>query len=261
MAHFVKISENNEVLQTIIIDNNILGEPDISFPETEKIGQDFIKNNLNLLGNWLQTSYNNNFRGKFATPGMIYYKNLDMFLYKKPYESWILNDNNDWVPPISIPDEALEQGFGKFYKWEWSEENKNWIKKNECPYEGWTYDSILDQWSPNVEIPDLEEGEQYSWDNNDKKFYKFKTLIQNKNGGQFINQFNQPYLSWTKFIIDEEMNVFGWTPPVKFINGFPYLYWDENKKSWIPEEENIKNNLNLSPRYNIFIDGSSFEVE
>lgn len=262
MAHFTKISENNIVLETIVIDNNVLGEPNISFPETEKIGQDFIKNNLNLSGNWLQTSYNNNFRGKFAIPGMIYDENLNMFLYEKPYESWTLNEDNDWTPPVPIPNTILNQGFGQFYKWEWSEKDKNWIKKNDCPYEDWTYDSVLDQWNPpSAEIPDLEEGEKYSWDNDNKKFYKFKTVIQNKDGIQFIHQVNQPYPSWTKFIINEEKKSIGWTPPSKFMDEFLYLYWNEDKKSWITEEENQKNNLNLNLRYNIFIDNSSFEVE
>lgn len=62
MAHFAKV-ENNKVGQVIVIANSDCG--DLDFPESEPIGQAFIAS-LGIEGTWLQTSYNNNFRGTYA---------------------------------------------------------------------------------------------------------------------------------------------------------------------------------------------------
>jgi hypothetical protein len=62
MAHFARI-ENGKVAQVIVISNDECGGGD--FPASEPIGQAFIAS-LGLLGQWLQTSYSNSFRGKFA---------------------------------------------------------------------------------------------------------------------------------------------------------------------------------------------------
>lgn len=66
MGYFAKIDKNGVVLQVISINNSVLNEPYLSFPETEKHGQQFINNVLGLSGTWLQTSYNASFRGKYA---------------------------------------------------------------------------------------------------------------------------------------------------------------------------------------------------
>ena len=68
MAHFAKI-ENNIVTQVIVISNDVCGEPELVFPDTELAGQAFIENILKLEGEWRQTSCNNNFRGKYAGIG------------------------------------------------------------------------------------------------------------------------------------------------------------------------------------------------
>lgn len=65
MAHFAKI-DNGIVQQVIVVNNETLG--DLEFPESEAIGQEFIAS-LGLDGSWKQTSYNANFRGKYAASG------------------------------------------------------------------------------------------------------------------------------------------------------------------------------------------------
>jgi hypothetical protein len=65
MAHFAKI-ENKVVTQVIVINNEVLG--DLEFPESEAVGQEFIAS-IVLDGTWKQTSYNANFRGKYAGIG------------------------------------------------------------------------------------------------------------------------------------------------------------------------------------------------
>jgi hypothetical protein len=65
MAHFAKV-ENGTVLQVIVVNNETLG--DLEFPDSEAVGQEFIAA-LGLDGTWKQTSYNANFRGKYAGIG------------------------------------------------------------------------------------------------------------------------------------------------------------------------------------------------
>jgi hypothetical protein len=67
MAHFARI-ENNIVQQVIVVNNEVLkDENDV---EQESIGAQFCADTFG--GEWIQTSYNGNFRGKFAGAGMKY---------------------------------------------------------------------------------------------------------------------------------------------------------------------------------------------
>jgi hypothetical protein len=78
MAHFAKI-ENNVVREVIVINNEVLENK--SFPESEAIGIAFCKSLYGADTEWLQTSYNANFRGKYAGIGMIYDELNDIFKY------------------------------------------------------------------------------------------------------------------------------------------------------------------------------------
>jgi hypothetical protein len=69
MAHFAKV-ENNIVQQVIVINNEVLENK--PFPESEPIGIAFCKSLYGENTEWLQTSYNENFRNRYAAPGMIY---------------------------------------------------------------------------------------------------------------------------------------------------------------------------------------------
>jgi len=76
MAHFAKI-ENNIVREIIVIGNPDCGGGD--FPESEPIGQAFIAS-IGLEGEWLQTSYNGNFRAVYAGIGYTYDEVSDTFV-------------------------------------------------------------------------------------------------------------------------------------------------------------------------------------
>lgn len=65
MAYFAEVN-NNEVMQVIAISNTDVDN--LPFPESEPIGQAFIAS-LGIGGDWLQTSYNGNFRGTYAGIG------------------------------------------------------------------------------------------------------------------------------------------------------------------------------------------------
>jgi hypothetical protein len=78
MAHFVQIN-NNVCGQVIVVNNEVLENK--PFPESESIGIEFCKLLYGSDTEWLQTSYNSNFRGKYASPGMIYNLTTDEFVY------------------------------------------------------------------------------------------------------------------------------------------------------------------------------------
>jgi len=65
MANFAKII-NNQVDAVIVVSNEVCD--DLPFPESEPLGQAFIAS-VGLQGEWLQTSYNGNFRGCYAGIG------------------------------------------------------------------------------------------------------------------------------------------------------------------------------------------------
>jgi len=69
MAYFAQLNDDNIVQQVISISNDVCGEPTLAFPDTEAAGRAFIANTLKLVGVWKQTSYNANFRGKYAGIG------------------------------------------------------------------------------------------------------------------------------------------------------------------------------------------------
>jgi hypothetical protein len=76
MAHFAKI-ENNVVTQVIVINNEVLENK--PFPESEPIGIAFCKSLYGADTEWLQTSYNENFRGNYAGIGISYDPATDTF--------------------------------------------------------------------------------------------------------------------------------------------------------------------------------------
>lgn len=81
MANFAQVS-NTIVEQVIVIANDDCDN--LPFPDSEPVGQAFIAS-LGYTGEWLQTSYNGNFRGCYAGIGY----------------TW---NGTDFVPPtVDIP--------------------------------------------------------------------------------------------------------------------------------------------------------------
>lgn len=70
MAHFAELDSNNTVLRVIVINNK--DTLDSNGVEKEEVGIAFCKSLFGENTNWIQTSYNHNFRGKYAGPGYIY---------------------------------------------------------------------------------------------------------------------------------------------------------------------------------------------
>jgi hypothetical protein len=118
MAHFAKIDSNNVVEQVTVVANENIQNTD--FPASEAIGKEYIAS-IGLEGNWVQTSYNSNFRKRYAGIGYTYNAELDAFVPPKPYPSWTFdNELANWIPPVEMPTDSL------FY--EWDESTTRWIK-------------------------------------------------------------------------------------------------------------------------------------
>ncbi len=76
MAHFAKV-DNGIVQQVIVVSNDDCGGG--TYPASEPIGQAFLAS-LGLAGEWRQTSYNANFRGKYAGAGDVFDSVNDVFV-------------------------------------------------------------------------------------------------------------------------------------------------------------------------------------
>lgn len=76
MAHFAELDENNVVTRVIVVNNSEL--IDESGEESEAKGIAFCQALFG--GTWKQTSYNANFRGKYAGIGDKYDSVVDEFI-------------------------------------------------------------------------------------------------------------------------------------------------------------------------------------
>lgn len=116
MSHFAEIDENNVVLRVIVVNNSDCLNADGL--EEETVGIAFCKGLLG--GEWVQTSYNANFRKNYAGIGYTYNKEIDAFVSPKPFDSWSLNiETAKWQPPTPMPSDD------KIYSWD--EETLAWI--------------------------------------------------------------------------------------------------------------------------------------
>ena len=106
MSHFAKIDNDGIVQQVIVAEQDHIN--------SGAEGDVF---------NWIQTSYNNNFRKQYASIGGTYDKVNDVFISSKPYASWTLNANFDWQAPTAMPDDG-----GAYY---WNEDIQAWAASDD----------------------------------------------------------------------------------------------------------------------------------
>jgi len=128
MAYFAKLNSNNIVEKIISVNNAVI--TDINGIEQEQLGVDFINKLYGTNDVWKKTSYNTSkgihllggvpFRKNYAGIGYTYDEQKDAFIPKKPFNSWILNENTcHWEAPVLRPDQY------KIYNW--NEETLSWI--------------------------------------------------------------------------------------------------------------------------------------
>jgi len=122
MAHFAKLNEHNVVIDVNVVNNSDCD--DLPFPQSELVGVAFLTQWSGGYTNWKQTSYNNNFRVRYAGIGYVYDVDLDAFIPPKPYPSWLLNTTTtEWVAPVPYPTDG-----GMYF---WNETTQSWDLMNE----------------------------------------------------------------------------------------------------------------------------------
>ena len=119
MAHFAELDQDNIVTRVIVISNADIVDGD--GVEQEALGVAVCRAICGAETNWVQTSYNSNFRKQYAGVGMKYEADADLFYNPvSPYPSWVLDENFDWQPPTPMPDD------GKPYSWD--EDSLSWVE-------------------------------------------------------------------------------------------------------------------------------------
>ena len=123
MAHFAKLTDDNEVLAVEVVSDDVA--------TTEQAGIDF-QNNLHGTDDvWKQTSYNTfggvhalggtPFRKNYAQKGGFYDAEKDAFLPYNKYPSWTLNESTcRYDPPTPRPND------GHWYSWD--EATTSWVR-------------------------------------------------------------------------------------------------------------------------------------
>ena len=132
MAHFAKISETNEVLTVLAVDDkDVLNADGV---EEESVGQAYLEKHNNWPAEkWIQTSYNTQggvhrlggtpLRGNYAGIGYIWDEANNLFYIQKPHASWVLNTTDaQWHSPIGDPPDDLT------HHYEWNEAGQSWDK-------------------------------------------------------------------------------------------------------------------------------------
>ena len=141
MAHFAKISEENEVLQVLTIEDiYLLNDNEI---ETESVGQQYLETHNNWPSHlWIKTSFNTHhnqhrsednskaFRGNYASIGYTWDLENQIFWHPKPYTSWVKNIAiAQWESPIGqplvlTPEQKADEN--NKYHYDWNETDQTW---------------------------------------------------------------------------------------------------------------------------------------
>lgn len=118
MAHYAWINENNLVINvTVGVDENEIQQ---GVGGSTEAWEQFYTLQINQPNVYVKrTSYNGNYRKNYAGIGFTYDANRDAFIPPKPYESWLLDENNCvWIAPIPVPDNESS--------YVWNELNQSW---------------------------------------------------------------------------------------------------------------------------------------
>jgi hypothetical protein len=139
MAHFAKISEDNEVLQVLAVDNK--DTQNAEGVEVESIGQAYLEKHNNWPTHlWIQTSINTTgnqhslggtpLRGNYASVGHTWDVENQIFWYFKPFPSWVKDISiANWKSPIGdAPDDLTDEEKAAFTHYAWNEAGQSWDK-------------------------------------------------------------------------------------------------------------------------------------
>jgi len=144
MAHFAELKQKTDptgftsdkhwiVERVIVVDNkHVDGDEHVS-------GEDWCKNFFGG-GVWKQTSYNHNFRKKYAGIGDHYDSAKNKFIGPQPFASWSLDASDDWQAPVTNPQEADPEHQNN-YRIIWDEANTQWTGIKRSDESNWNWDA------------------------------------------------------------------------------------------------------------------------
>lgn len=122
MAHYARVNSDNIVTYVTPIPNSMI--TDENGIEHEDRAIDHLNATVPTSDGdrWIQTSYNNNFRVRYAGLGYTWDEEKNAFIEPKPFESWIFNTETlSWDPPVPMP-EVIDGTVG----YVWDEDIVNW---------------------------------------------------------------------------------------------------------------------------------------
>tara|TARA_B100000809_G_scaffold149173_1_gene146668 strand:- start:739 stop:1194 length:456 start_codon:yes stop_codon:yes gene_type:complete len=125
MAYFAELNSSSVVLQIVVISNE---DVTAHGGDESTAAEDFVESLVPFSSggdSWKQTSYNNSFRKQYAGIGFTYDAAKDKFISLKPYTSWTLNSSDDWVAPVTFPNDTEIGDLSVFITWD--EDNLRWI--------------------------------------------------------------------------------------------------------------------------------------
>jgi len=120
MAHAAKVNPETFLVEDVLV-----------IPaEHQHRAQEYLNNDCNIPGWWIQTSYNTfggvnqvsgtPLRKNFAGKGFTYDVMRDAFIPPKPFDSWTLDEDTClWIPPVAYPTDGI--------MYEWSEDDLDWV--------------------------------------------------------------------------------------------------------------------------------------
>lgn len=128
MAHFAEINPEGVVLRVLVVPNN-----------EEHRGQEYLAEQLNMGGTWVQTSYNTRggqhllggtpLRKNYAGIGYKYDSQRDAFISPKPFNSWVLNETTClWEAPVPMPEATEDPITKRLIMYTWNEETVSWVE-------------------------------------------------------------------------------------------------------------------------------------
>ena len=131
MAHFAQIDENSIVTTVIVVGNEDCLDSDGN--ESEAVGVAFCQSLLGSDTNWVQTSYNDNIRIRYAAVGYKHDSTSDVFYDPvSPYPSWVFNTSTwEWDAPVALPDNAVGAKLQEVVSYTWDEYGQEWLSITE----------------------------------------------------------------------------------------------------------------------------------
>jgi hypothetical protein len=118
MSHYARVNNDNIVTYVTPIPDEMITDENGIVYEDRALSHLYSTIPDSVGDRWIRTSYDGNFRVRYAGIGHTWNEELNAFISPKPHESWVLNETTaDWEAPIPMP--------------EITEENKNYVWNEE----------------------------------------------------------------------------------------------------------------------------------